>query len=565
MKTDSIIEVTGLCASFEENGGLADVLHEISFSLAAGKTLGIVGESGSGKSVTSLSIMRLIPSPPIVYPSGSITYGKEEVNLIDVSPATVRRLRGKEIAMVFQEPMSSLNPLKKCGEQVAEALREHTIHTRGKTETEVLLLFEKVKLPDPVRILNSYPHQLSGGQKQRVMIAMAISCKPKLLIADEPTTALDVTVQREILDLIKELQQEIQMAMIFISHDLGVVSHIADDILVMHQGHIVESGSAEQIMNRPEASYTRGLLSSRPPIGQRPHRLLTVVDALKGENILSKVESMEERVSRHETLYNQAPLIQASEIHTWYPIRSGLFNKVTGHVKAVNGVSFNLYPGETLGVVGESGCGKSTLGRSVLGLEKIRSGIVRYKGTDRTEMNPLEEKQLKREVQMIFQDPYSSLNPRMSIGEAILEPMTVHSILSNKAERKAEVIQVLDKVGIQASAYNRAPHEFSGGQRQRICIARTLALRPRVIICDESVSALDVSVQAQVLNLLNELKEEYGLSYIFISHDLSVVRYMSDKVLVMHSGSVLEYEEADKLYTNPTMEYTRSLIASGYN
>jgi peptide/nickel transport system ATP-binding protein len=565
MKNNHILEIKGLSAAFENKGERKEVLHDISFQISSGHTLGIVGESGSGKSVTSLSIMRLIPSPPIDYDAGSIVFGQEEINLIAVAPADMRRLRGSEIAMIFQEPMTSLNPLKKCGEQVSEVFQEHTSLERKTIKEEVLSLFEKVKLPDPIRIFESYPHQLSGGQKQRVMIAMAISCKPKLLIADEPTTALDVTVQREILELIKELQKETNMAMIFISHDLGVVAQIADEILVMHQGHIVESGIANQVMNSPQHPYTKGLLSSRPPIDKRPVKLLTVEDNLRDKPSAMTLESKSSRDSKHLKLYKQEALISVEDVHTWYPIRSGIFNKVTGYVKAVKGASLKLFPGETLGIVGESGCGKSSLGRSILGLEQIQSGTIRYKGKTQNEMTTLEQKEMLREVQMIFQDPYSSLNPRMSVGEAILEPMTVHSILENRTARKEEVMRLLDKVGLEPSAFDRAPHEFSGGQRQRICIARTLALRPKVVICDESVSALDVSVQAQVLNLLNDLKQDYGLSYIFISHDLSVVRYMSDKVIVMQAGEVLEYEEADKLYANPSTAYTQSLIASAYN
>ncbi len=565
MKTEPILELNRLCASFTNEGEQVQVLHDVSFCIAAGRTLGIVGESGSGKSVTSLSIMRLIPTPPIRYSAGAIEYGVDKVDLIDASPSTIRKLRGSEIAMIFQEPMTSLNPLKKCGAQVAEALREHTQLRHAEIRAEVHALFEKVKLPDPIRMMDSYPHELSGGQKQRVMIAMAISCTPHLLIADEPTTALDVTVQREIIELIQGLQRETNMAMIFISHDLGVVSQVADDIIVMHDGHIVETGPTEKVMNKPVHDYTKGLLNSRPPHDKRPIRLLTVEDNLKDADKVYDLESSEERKSRHKQLYAQEPVLQAEEIHTWYPIRSGLLNRVTGHVKAVNGVSFDLYPGETLGVVGESGCGKSTLGRSIIGLEAVRSGMIRYKGKDLASMNAQQLNDMQREVQMIFQDPYSSLNPRMPIGEAILEPMTVHSIYASRAERKAEVIRLLERVGLDSSAYNRAPHEFSGGQRQRICIARTLGLRPKVVICDESVSALDVSVQAQVLNLLNELKDEFNLSYLFISHDLSVVRYMSDKVIVMHGGKILEYEEADSLYSNPRTEYSKSLIASSYD
>lgn len=565
MSLEPLIRIKSLSASFGQGSDRKEVLHQVDYELRAGKTLGIVGESGSGKSVSSLSIMRLISSPPIQYDSGEILYGPESVDLLKYGEEEIRTLRGSRIAMIFQEPMTSLNPLKRCGLQVTESIRLHLGLNNEEAKARVLELFTKVKLPDPERVFSSYPHELSGGQKQRVMIAMAISCDPELLIADEPTTALDVTVQREILELLSSLQAENGMAMIFISHDLAVVSQVADEILVMHQGKMVEKGPSSEVLHHPKESYTKGLLNSRPPHSERPHRLSTVADQLNEEKDVIQNESQLERIDRHEALYAQKPILQVREIHTWYPIRKGLLNRVHDHVKAVNGVSLNLYEGETLGIVGESGCGKSTLGRTILGLETPSQGSILYRGQEVGAMDRGERKKMTREVQMIFQDPYSSLDPRMTIGAAIMEPMIVHRILSDNKIRKEKVIELLERVGLEADQYHRYPHEFSGGQRQRICIARTLALAPKVVICDESVSALDVSVQAQVINLLNELKEEFGLSYLFISHDLSVVRYMSDKVLVMNGGKAVEYREADALYKSPEHAYTERLISSSYS
>ncbi len=565
MKTEALITVKSLSAAFLQNGEHKQVLHSVDFSLSAGETLGIVGESGSGKSVSSLSIMRLIPSPPIQYESGKILYGENEVDLLLGTEKQMESLRGSEIAMIFQEPMTSLNPLKRCGLQVAEALSLHKNLNKEVAKKKVLELFDKVQLPSPERIFKSYPHELSGGQKQRVMIAMAISCEPKLLIADEPTTALDVTVQRGILELLKKLQKDTGMAMIFISHDLAVVSQVAENIMVMHHGRIVEYGKSHQVLQHPENDYTKGLLSSRPPTSGRPHRLATVDDFLGDTPMEISYESLEERKAHLQRLYAKRPILEARGLHTWYPIKKGMLNRVHNHLKAVNGVSLELHQGETLGIVGESGCGKSTLGRTILGLEEAKHGSIIYHGTDVADMSNTEKKKMTREVQMIFQDPYSSLDPRMSIGEAIKEPMQVHEILANEQARKQKVMELLERVGLDNSHYHRYPHEFSGGQRQRICIARALSMEPKVVICDESVSALDVSVQAQVLNLLNELKEDLGLSYLFISHDLSVVRYMSDRVLVMNAGEVVEYREADVLYSNPNKDYTKRLIESAYS
>jgi peptide/nickel transport system ATP-binding protein len=565
LKTEPLIRVIGLGASFHQHGESNVVLHGLHFDISPGETLGIVGESGSGKSVSSMSILRLIPSPPIQYDEGSIYYGPLEIDLLKADESLLQSLRGNDISMIFQEPMTSLNPLKSCGDQVIEVFEIHKRHPRSSWKEKVLELFAEVQLPDPLRAYSAFPHELSGGQKQRIVIAMAIASEPKLLIADEPTTALDVTVQRTILELLKGIQKRMNMAMIFISHDLAVVSTIADRILVMKQGEIVEQGFSAQVIQSPSHDYTRALLASRPPQEGRPLRLKTVQDHLgpnQGQEILQETKAS--RTERHKTLYESAPVFEVQDLHTWYPIRSGIFQSVTDHFRALNGVSFNIYPGETLGVVGESGCGKSTLGRTLIGLEKAHSGQIIYKGRSVLEMDKKKKAAMVKEVQMIFQDPYSSLNPRQKVGEAILEPMLVHGIHANRKERIAAVHSLLKEVGLQESHFERYPHEFSGGQRQRICIARALAMNPEVIVCDESVSALDVSVQAQVLNLLNQLKAERGLSYLFISHDLSVVRYMSDRVMVMNKGECVEYGEADQMYATPKNTYTKKLVASAY-
>ncbi len=563
-KTESLLVVTGLNASFGQGEQRTEVLQDITFSVPKGKTIGVVGESGSGKSVTSLSIMRLIDSPPIQYESGEILFSQERIDLLNSDERYLSDLRGKRIAMIFQEPMSSLNPVHRCGAQVAEVMAQHLDLTRAERKARVLELFDEVSLPQPERIWSSYPHQLSGGQKQRVMIAMAMSCEPQLLICDEPTTALDVSVQRGILDLLHQLQKKNGMSMIFISHDLGVVAHISDEILVMRQGRLVEKGTSEQILNSPNHEYTRGLLTCRPPAKSRPLRLPTVEQFTSGAQIDLSQESQQERADRHEHMYAQEPLIQVNELNTWYPIKKGILQRTTDFVKAVNGVSFNIYKGETLGLVGESGCGKSTLGRTLVGLEKSTGGSISYLGIDLNSLTREQRKEYRRKVQIIFQDPFSSLNPRVRIGEAISEPMRVHGLYKNTAERMEVSAQLLERVGLKADNLNRFPHEFSGGQRQRVSIARTLALKPEVVICDESVSALDVSVQAQVLNLLNDLKEELGLTFLFISHDLSVVKYMSDRVMVMNKGLIEELQEADALYSAPKSTYAESLISATF-
>jgi peptide/nickel transport system ATP-binding protein len=464
--------------------------------------------------------------------------------------------------MIFQEPMTSLNPVHTCGKQVMEALKTHESMTEAEAYDKALALFEEVKLPRPDKIMNSYPHEVSGGQKQRVMIAMALACKPSLLIADEPTTALDVTIQKGILDLLKKMQQKYGMTIIFISHDFGVISQICDDVLVLYKGEVVEQNTAAEVLKAPKHPYTKGLLACRPPMEHRPLRLPTVADYLSDKDFHQTIETKAERAARHKEIYSQAPLLEVRNLSVEYPLKKNIFGKVLQKLVAVDDVSFDVYNGETLGLVGESGCGKTTLGRAILQLIEHSSGKVIYKGMDLNKLSAKTLRQLRPKIQIIFQDPYSSLNPRISVGNAIMEPMKVFKIGKSDAERKERVIKILNEVGLEAQHFSRYPHEFSGGQRQRVCIARALALEPELVICDESVSALDVSVQAQVLNLLNELKTKFNFTYIFISHDLSVVKFLSDRMLIMQKGKIIEMGDADDIYSNPKNEYTQNLIAS---
>ncbi|WP_046758688.1 ABC transporter ATP-binding protein [Kordia jejudonensis] len=547
----TLLSIQNLRISFKEN----EVIHGISYALSKNEILGIVGESGSGKSVSSLAVLGLLPKKNTTI-TGEILY--DDQNLISLPNTAFQRIRGNEISMIFQEPMSSLNPSMTCGKQVEEVLLQHRQCTKKDVKATVLSLFEKVKLPRVEHMYSSYPHQLSGGQKQRVMIAMAIACKPKVLIADEPTTALDVTVQKEIILLLEELQQETQMGIIFISHDLSLVSEIADRIIVMYKGDIVESGKTSTLFSNPTHEYTKALLKSKPSLDVRLKRLPTIQDVLAG-TVSDTIVSHEERKKQHESIYAKVPLLEVRNVSKSFFSTVGIFGKST-KVKAVNDVSFSLYEGETLGLVGESGCGKSTLGNTILQLHKATAGQILYKGEDITKLSKRDVRKLRKEIQIIFQDPFASLNPRIPIGNAILEPMKVHGLYANDAERKEKVLELLDRVGLDASYYGRYPHEFSGGQRQRIGIARTIALQPKLIICDESVSALDISVQAQVLNLLNELKDNFGFTYIFISHDLAVVKYISDQLLVMNAGQIEELGEADAIYANPKSAYTQTLI-----
>jgi len=572
-----LLEVKNLETHFKTEEGLVKAVNNVSFNLHRGETVGIVGESGSGKSVTSLSIMRLIPSPPGKIVGGQINFHDKDgtvTDLVQATEAEMRYYRGNEISMIFQEPMTSLNPVFTCGNQVSEAIILHQKVSKSEAKQRTLELFEKVQLPTPERMFSAYPHQLSGGQKQRVMIAMAMSCNPQVLIADEPTTALDVTVQKTILQLMSDLKSEIDASIMFITHDLGVIAEIADRVIVMYKGDIVEQGNVFDIFSNPKHPYTKGLLACRPPLEKRLSKLPTVADFMsvdEDENMVELASSVEEMISKVEItkeehgkrfieLQKKEPVLQIRNLKTYYPSKKNFFGKVTDYVKAVNDVTFDVYPGETMGLVGESGCGKTTLGRTILRLAPAWSGEIIYKNKKILELTKPEMKDLRKEMQIIFQDPYSSLNPRLTIGNAIMEPMQVHGILANDKERKDRVTELLETVSLLPHHFNRYPHEFSGGQRQRICIARALALNPKFIICDESVSALDVSVQAQVLNLLIELREKFDLTYIFISHDLSVVKFMSDRMIVMNQGVIEQMGQADDIYAHPETDYTKDLI-----
>ncbi len=565
--TEPLLSIRNLKVAFKHESQWVEAVHGIDLDVMAGRTLGLVGESGSGKSVSSLAVMRLLNERVSRIEADSIRIEGEEIK--GYTESQMAEVRGKRIAMIFQEPMTSLNPVYKCGYQVSEMILQHEDVSKKEAKERVIELFKQVMLPRPEAIYDSYPHELSGGQKQRVMIAMAIACHPKLLIADEPTTALDVTLQLEILKLLRKLQAETGMGMIFITHDLGVVAEIADDVAVMHNGEILERGTVGEIMSRPQHPYTQGLLACRPPMDVRLKRLPIVKEFLDGqwqggkEQILHDLQITEaERKAHLERLYSRQPLLKVEHLQTWYPLRKGVFSRVYDHVKAVDDVTLDVYEGETLGLVGESGCGKTTLGRSILRLAEPTGGKVWFDGVEVTALKGQALRDFRKQAQIVFQDPYSSLNPRITIGEAIAEPMLVHGIETSKTRCRSKVCDLLEQVGLQAEHYDRYPHEFSGGQRQRICIARALAVSPRLVICDESVSALDVSVQAQVLNLLNKLKAERGLTYIFISHDLSVVRFMSDRVVVMYNGKPVEMDDADQLFEHPQNAYTKKLIAA---
>lgn len=577
MEKRPLLEVKNLVTQFKIEDEYINAVNDISFTLHKGETIGIVGESGSGKSVTSLSIMQLIPNPPGKVVGGEIIYhtkdGKQ-VDLVKTKKDEMRHYRGNEIAMIFQEPMTSLNPVIRCGDQVMESLLLHQKLSKKEAREKTLHLFNEVQLPTPELILNKYPHQLSGGQKQRVMIAMAMSCNPNILIADEPTTALDVTVQKTILDLMQKLQQQHNMGIMFITHDLGVIAELADKVVVMYKGKIVEQGSVLQIFSNPQHPYTKSLLACRPPLERRLKRLPVVSDFMKlnekgeieeiksnlKETLQSVTVTREERRQNHLELYQGKKILEIKNLKTWFPAKKTLFGKVLTYTKAVDDVTFDVYEGETLGLVGESGCGKTTLGRSILKLADSHDGQILFHGKDIRAMKESEFRQYRKDMQIIFQDPYSSLNPRITIGDALMEPMKVHNIFPTAEERRDRVYDLLKKVGLDEKYFSRYPHEFSGGQRQRICIARALGLNPKFIICDESVSALDVSVQAQVLNLLNDLKKEFKFTYIFISHDLSVVKFMSDRMVVMQQGKIEELGDADEIYNNPKSGYTQKLI-----
>ena len=557
MATKKILDVSGLNISFGKNKKTTTVVNSIDFSLYENEILAIVGESGSGKSVTSKAIMGLL-SDKNTHIKGHIEF--EQTSLLSISPKEFAGLRGNDIAMIFQEPMSALNPSLTCGFQVAEILLHHNKVTASQVKKEVLQLFEKVKLPRPQDIYTSYPHQISGGQMQRVIIAMAVACKPKILIADEPTTALDVTVQKEILQLLKDLQKQTGMSVLFISHDLALVCELADRVVVMYKGSIIEKGSVKEIFEAPKMPYTKALLASRPTLDVR-YKILPTIASIADNSFTPKSISAQQRAKKHQKIYTKTPLLRVENIAKSYFSKVGFFGQ-TQEIKAVNGVSFDVFEGETLGLVGESGCGKSTLGKVILQLEKATKGAIFYKGKEITSLKSKDLRSLRKDIQLIFQDPYASLNPRKIIGEAIMEPMEVHNIGGSKKQQKEKAMKLLSRVGLESSYFHRYPHELSGGQRQRVGIARTIAMEPKLVICDESVSALDISVQAQVLNLLNELKEDFGFTYIFISHDLAVVKYMADQLLVMNQGAIEELGDADEIYANPVKKYTKKLIDS---
>ena len=557
-----LLHIDDLSVHFRTDQETTKAVKNIQLSLYRGEILALVGESGSGKSVTSLSILQLLPSPPAYYASGKILFSADEktIDLLKTDKKTLQKIRGNNIAMIFQEPMTSLNPVISCGNQVMEALLQHKKLNKQGAKKITLEWFEKVKLPQPEKIFNRYPHQLSGGQKQRVMIAMAMCCQPSLLICDEPTTALDVTVQKSILQLIKQLQQEQNMGVLFITHDLGLVAEFADRTAIMYKGSIIEEGPVGKVFHEPQQPYTKALLACRPALHPKNERLPIVSDFLHvGQEPVSVKKSF---VAIKEKPATNEALIRVENLSVSFPVKKNILGTPTQFYTAVNNVSFDLNRGETLGLVGESGCGKTTLGRTLLRLIDPTEGTIIYKNTDITRLTKKQLKSFRKDVQLVFQDPFSSLNPRLTIGEALEEPMKVLELYENQKNRKNKVTELLDKVNLPSKAINRYPHEFSGGQRQRIVIARALSLSPDFLVCDESVSALDVSVQAQVLNLLNDLKKELGLTMLFISHDLSVVRYMCDRIMVMQKGKIVETGPAETVYQHPQNSYTKELLSA---
>lgn len=554
--SDVLLKVENLNISFGEKR----VLTNFSYQLKRGEILGIVGESGSGKTLSSLALLKLLPKNAKVESGNSFFYNSDnslETDLLSLKESEIRKYRGRYISMIFQEPMSSLNPSKRCGEQLFEMIKLHLKLPNKECRQKVLSLFEEVMLPSPQEVYDKYPYELSGGQQQRVMIAMAISCNPEIIIADEPTTALDVTIQKEILILLKRLQQKLGVSIIFISHDLDVVSSIATNIMVLRNGIIMEHGTSDQILNNPKSDYTRGLVACKPNRDFRAIPLPTVSDFIKNKDFAFSIEKPEERVKRHTDIYSKEPIVSVSNMKLSFGKRK-LFGKLSAEKQILKGVSFDIYKGETLGLVGESGSGKTTIGRSLMNLLNYTSDEYVI---DNRSVKDYSLSELRRKVQIVFQDPYSSLNPKITVGNAIMEPLLVHTSKSKK-QCKIEVMELLDKVGLSDDSFNKYPHEFSGGQRQRVGIARSLILKPEILICDESVSALDVSVQAQILNILTDLKQKFGLTYVFISHDMSVVKYFSDRIMVLNSGSIEEIKEADTLFNAPATDYTKKLISS---
>lgn len=553
-----LVQIQNLQISFTQENNSAQAVKNISFDIPRGKITALIGESGSGKSVTALSFMQLLPKQATI--KGEMLFNEDGIttqNLANINEDDMRKMRGNKIAMIFQEPMTSLNPVHTCGAQVMESLMLHKGLTKQQAKEETITLFAKVELPVPAEMIHRFPHQISGGQKQRVMIAMAMSCSPALLIADEPTTALDVRVQKNILQLLKNLQSENDMAILFITHDLSLVADVADEIAVMYKGELVEKGNAKTVLANPQHNYTKALLACMPSPKSKGKRLSVIDDFMNENNATIKNIEPTEIINTSQEI-----VLKVENLKVYFPSKKNMFGKVTEHYNAVDDVSFDIYKNETVGLVGESGCGKTTLGRAILHLVKPTSGNIFFGGKDIAKATAEEMRLLRKELQIVFQDPYGSLNPRLSIGDAIVEPMNVHGLSSSKNARKEKAIHLLEQVNMPADVFNRYPHQFSGGQRQRICIARALALNPNFLIFDESVSALDVSVQAQVLNLINDLKAEYNFTSIFISHNLSVIHYISDRVMVMNKGKIIESGTADEIIFNPKENYTKELLAA---
>lgn len=559
-----LLSVENLSVSFKgENKQFIETVKGISFQIPANTTVALVGESGSGKSVTSLATMGLLPKGQsrIAENSKIIFEGKD---LLSLSSKQMRAMCGKDIAMIFQEPMSSLNPVFTVGDQIAEIMRIHLNMGRKQARQRTLELLTEVGIPSPESKIDAYPSQLSGGQQQRVMIAMAIACEPKLLIADEPTTALDVTIQKQILDLLEALRKRRQMSMLFITHDLALVSEIADEVIVMRHGEIREQGLAKAVLEQPQDAYTKALLLCRPQLSHRPYRLPVISDFMQAQDApVTEAVSLPEvdfAERKRGLVGGEEIILEVRDLKKSFFSRKGLFGK--DEFQAVKGASFQLAKGKTLGLVGESGSGKTTIGLLLMRLQQASGGQALFQGKDILAMSEKEFTQYQRKIQIIFQNPYASLNPRFTVGQILMEPMQVHKIGANDNERKKMALELLERVSLPTQAFDRYPHEFSGGQRQRIAIARCLTLKPEILICDESVSALDVSVQAQVLNLLQDLQDEFGLSYIFISHDLSVVKYISDQIMVMNHGDIVEIANSDELYQSPQHDYTKRLLSS---
>ncbi len=553
----NIIEVKNLTVDFNTEDGVVHAVKSISFNIPKGKTVGLVGESGSGKSITSLAIMRLIANP------GKVTAGEikfEGKDLLKASEKQMREIRGARISMIFQEPMTSLNPVLTIADQITETLMLHQNLSKEKALEKALDLLKQVGIPHAEERLYFYPHKFSGGQRQRIMIAMAIACNPDLLICDEPTTALDVTIQKQILDLLAEIQKKTNMSLLFITHDLGVVADIADEVIVMNKGEIVERNTSREIFQSPKHPYTKGLLACRPSLDENPDRLPVLSDFMnaQGEEVMPEPRKVSPLVQKVE----DKVLLEVKDLRTHFPHTGGLLGRVQSWTKAVDGVSFQVKKGKTLGLVGESGCGKTTLGRTIMRLIEPTDGQIVYDGQDITKLDYKTMHGIRKKMQIVFQDPYASLNPRMTIGAILMEPMQIHNLGANNDERRETAVQMLKKVGMTEAMMNRYPHEFSGGQRQRISIARALMVRPDFIVCDESVSALDVSIQAQILNLLLDLQDEMNLTYIFISHDLSVVKFISDEVAVMYSGKIVEHNTAESIYASPQHDYTKKLLSA---